>query len=104
MAVTIIVLHNQSLLDVAIQHTGSVDNAFAIAKENGLAVSDVLTPGTELIIPNPIENDSAVLNYYSAKEVQPATALTEIINEEIRQRGIGYMQIGRSFKVSKVNE
>ena len=98
------VLHNQSLLDFAIQHTGSVDNAFAIAKENGLAVSDVLTPGTELIIPESIENDSAVLNYYVAKKVQPATALTAVVNEDIRQRGIGYMQIGRSFKVSKSNE
>ena len=98
MAVTI-VLHNQSLLDIAIQHTGSVANVFLIAQANGLAVSDELVAGSELTIPD-VENNNDILNYYSSRAIQPATALTEIVTEIVRQRGIGYMQIGKTFKVS----
>ena len=95
-----IVLHNQSLLDIAIQHTGNVLNAFLIAQANGLAVSDELSTGQILIIPETVENNNDILNYYSSRAIQPATALTEIVTEIVRQRGIGYMQIGKTFKVS----
>jgi len=45
------VLSMQTLLDVSVSATGIVDNAFAIAKANSISVTDVLAPGTELIIP-----------------------------------------------------
>lgn len=98
---TAIVLHNQSLLDIAIQHTGSVSNVFLIAQANGLAVSDELVAGSELTIPD-VENNNDILNYYSSRAIQPATAITTIIddNTEPSLEGIGYWIIGDDNIVS----
>lgn len=94
----IIVLHNQSILDIAIQHTGSVFNAFAIAFANGFSVSEILVSGTTLIIPDEIKKNEDIFNYYTAKGVKPATSLTDL--ESITEhRGIGWMKVGSSFKV-----
>lgn len=95
----IIVLHNQSLLDVAILHTGSVENAFAIAVANGLSVSSTLSAGTILRNPNDVKKDNDVLHYYTTKDLQPATAITRTVVLP-KGRGIGWMQIGNDFKVS----
>ena len=97
-----IVLHNQSLLDVAIQHTGDVSNAFLIAKENSLAVSDYIVAGYELIIPNGVAFNRDILNYYNSKKIKPATDITDAGTGDTPEKlgGIGYMEIGRNFKVS----
>ena len=92
------ILHNQSLLDIAIQHTGDVSNAFLIAKENSLAVSDFLVAGYELVIPNGASFNRDILNYYNAKQIRPATATTDD-NIIPQLKGIGYMKIGGNFKV-----
>ncbi len=96
------VLHNQSLLDIAIQWTGSVANVFLIAQANGLAVSDEITPGTDLIIPDTVVLDTDIKNYYTSRAIQPATALTTIIddNTEPSPEGIGYWIIGDDNIVS----
>ena len=98
----ITVLHNQSLLDIAVQYTGTIENAFKIAVANGLSLTDELQPGAQLIIPADAEMNNDVVNYFSAKGIQPATGLTEndLLIEQTVQRGIGYMQIGKTFKVS----
>ncbi len=98
----ITVLNNQSLLDIAVQYTGTIENAFKIAVANGLSLTDDLEPGAQLIIPADVEMNSDVVNYFSAKGVQPATGLTEndLLIAQTVQRGIGYMQIGKTFKVS----
>lgn len=94
MAVT--VLHNQSLLDVAIQATGKAENAILIAVANNISITDDLEPGTELIIPD-VPMDLDVIAYYRAKNIQPATALkTEEINYP---EGINYWEIEKNFKV-----
>lgn len=95
----ITVLNRQSLLDIAIQHTGSVFSAFEIATANGLAVSETVEPGTILILPE-IEKNTDILNYYGAKKIQPATALQDlkIIEEKL---GIGWMKVGNTFKVGE---
>ena len=97
-----IVLHNQSLLDFAIQHTGSVANVFLIAQANGLAVSDELVAGSELTIPDTVVLDTDIKNYYTSRAIQPATALTTIIddNTEPSPEGIGYWIIGDDNIVS----
>ena len=96
------VLHNQSLLDFAIQHTGNVLNAYAIAKENGLAVSDELETGMVLFIPETVK-DPDILSYYQAKGIKPATAITNFIGDgspEPQLEGIGYWIIGDDNIVS----
>lgn len=96
-----IILNNQSILDIAIQHTGTVENCFAIAVANGISVSDILTAGLPVEIPDDLPKNTDVLNYYNAKKIQPATGTTTEQNNEIPLlKGIGYMQIGNSFKTS----
>ena len=98
----ITVLNNQSLLDIAVQYTGTIENAFKIAVANGLSLTDELEPGEQLIIPADEEMNNDVVSYFSAKGIQPATGLTEndLLIAQTVQRGIGYMQIGKTFKVS----
>lgn len=97
----VIVLNNQSILDVSIQHTGTVENSFAIAIANGLSVSNQLTSGISIEIPDDLQKNNDVLNYYTAKQIQPASGLTIEQNSEIPTlKGIGYMQIGTTFKAS----
>ncbi len=94
MAVT--VLHNQSLLDIAIQATGKAENAIFIAVANNISITDDLEPGSELIIPE-VPMDLDVIAYYKAKDIQPATAIkTEDINYP---EGINYWEIEKSFKI-----
>ncbi|MEC3875928.1 hypothetical protein [Chryseobacterium salviniae] len=94
---TITVLHNQSLLDIAIQHTGSVFNAFSLAAANDLAISDSLLPGSKIFIPETIEITTDIANYYSSKALQPATAYQE--NEFTERLGIGWFKVGQTFKI-----
>ena len=95
----ITILHNQSLLDIAVQHTGAVEHTFALAVANGLSLTDDLPAGTEIKLPDSVNKDSDVLNYYSAKRLQPATAVI-LPPEEERLEGIGYWIIQTDFKVS----
>ncbi|MGV4413879.1 hypothetical protein [Chryseobacterium sp. T1] len=95
----ITILHKQSLLDIAIQHTGNATNAYAIARANGLGVSDLLEPGAVLIIPDDIEKDMDIVNYYSAKGIQPATSITTGGEAEEQLEGISYWIINQDFIV-----
>ena len=93
------VLPLQSLLDITIQHTGAVENTFAVAVANGLSLTDDLPAGTEIKLPDSVNKDSDVLNYYTAKRLQPATAVI-LPPEAERLEGIGYWVIQTDFKVS----
>ena len=95
---TITALNNQSFQDISIQHTGSVFNAFKIAVANGVAVSDSPVPGEIYLIPETVENNNDVLNYFRAKNIQPATALQNL-NLLIERRGIGWMRVESTFIV-----
>jgi len=95
---TVKILHNQSILDIAVQHTGSVFNAFAIATANDMAVSEILTAGNSILIPDNVNNDESILNYYNAKNIKPATSLKDV-QSVIEYKGIGYMIVEDNFKV-----
>lgn len=69
------VLSLQSIYDISIQYTGTVDNAFAIAKANQRSISDELTTSEVLIVPDSLVKDVKVLQYYKARNIVPATAL-----------------------------
>jgi hypothetical protein len=94
------ILHNQSILDMAIQHTGTVENSFAIAISNGISISDALSAGLTLDVPDSIQKNTDVYEYFTVKEIKPATAKTEENTEIPTLKGIGYMRIGGDFKVS----
>ncbi|HAO08212.1 MAG TPA: hypothetical protein DCQ50_14780 [Chryseobacterium sp.] len=95
----ITVLHNQSVLDIAIQHTGSVLNAFSIAAANNMAVSDTLIAGSALLIPETVTNDADIYRLFKDNNLRPATSIsdTSVIPSG---KGLGWMQIKNNFKVS----
>ena len=97
---TVKILHNQSLFDISTQHTGSAENAFQIAKENGISVTQIVVAGNELIIPSELQKKSEILNYYSAKRIMPATDYITVEQQEDELAGIGIWIIGKNFKVS----
>ena len=96
----IIVLSNQSFMDIALQHTGSVYNAFEIAVANGMAVSESPVSGSSITIPDDIAKNDDVLSYFKSNGIRPATGSTDeaLILE---RRGIGWMKISKTFKVDK---
>lgn len=97
---TVTVLNNQSLLDLATQTTGEPTNAIFIAQANGIAISDEVKAGAELTIPKLILNDD-IKRYYEANKILPATALTQQQKDEvIGCEGIGCWAIEVDFVVS----
>lgn len=48
---TITVLHNQSLLDLALQHTGTIESVFEMAEANALNITDDVRAGKTLVVP-----------------------------------------------------
>lgn len=70
------VLNNQSLLDIAIQETGIAANLLKIAMANDLVPTEPIAPGSIVTIPEDIEKDDQIVNYYKANSLRPATELT----------------------------
>lgn len=99
MTITIAVLHNQTLFDFSIQHTGNVTNAFIIAKANNISITTVLIAGASLAIPDSITSDVDIRNYYKSKAIQPATDITETGEPGETPEGISYWILNKNFIV-----
>jgi hypothetical protein len=67
------VLSGQSLFDIAVQYTGIANTAIDIAKANGIDVTDKLTAGMTVVIPENIATDRQTVDYYTARNITPAT-------------------------------
>ncbi|OPB87802.1 hypothetical protein [Elizabethkingia occulta] len=92
-----IVLHNQSLLDIALQATGDAANAIQMAFVNGISITDALEPGTGITKTESPDNTD-IKNYYAAKSIQPATVN---YNEKINYpEGIDFWEIEGNFVIS----
>ena len=95
---TITVLHNQSLLDLALQHTGTIESIFELAVLNEKSVTDDMVAGASLLIGEISNKD--ILNYYTAKSIQPDTAFTKADKQVLeRLEGISIWAINLDFVV-----
>ena len=63
---------NQNLWDIALQELGTIEAAYDIAELNNIAISDSLTPGSELLIPSE-PTDNSMLTWMKLNKIQPAT-------------------------------
>ena len=99
---TITVLHNQSLLDLALQHTGTIESIFEFAEANSLNITDDVVAGNTLVLSAETFTNKDILSYYTAKKLQPATAFTKA-DEQVFERleGISIWAINLDFVVSK---
>lgn len=98
----ITVLHNQSLLDLALQHTGTIESIFEFAEANALNITDDVQAGKTLVLPAEVFTNKDILGYYTAKNLQPATAFSKE-DEQVfeRQEGISVWAINLDFIVTK---
>lgn len=94
-----IVTNNQSLLDVAIQHSGSAEAAFDTALQNGISLTDDLDTGETLELPTAANRD--IRQYYAVGGHRPATAVTVSDKEEASAagEGIDFWAIGFDFVI-----
>ncbi|MGV0830335.1 hypothetical protein ACTS9C_16030 [Empedobacter brevis] len=94
------ILHNQTLLDIAIQQYGSATMAIDLAIENNLSLTDNNEVGTPLITETKDVETRLIAEYFQNKGLKPATQLTEEINVFVpSELGIGKMRVGSTFKV-----
>ncbi|MDM1557050.1 hypothetical protein HX126_21070 [Chryseobacterium indologenes] len=93
------VLHNQSLLDIAIQYTGNVGNSVYIAMSNGLSASEQLIPGMVMKIPDDLVIEKTMVDYFKIRQHPPIA--TKSSNEvQIKPlSGINYWEIESTFEV-----
>lgn len=73
------VLEGQTIFDVAIQECGSAEAGYDLAMLNGISVTDDLTAGQELLVPE--ATNKQIKAYYSQKNIKPATAYREDVTE-----------------------
>jgi len=92
------VLNGQSLFDIAIQHCGDTKAAFAIAEMNGLSVTDQLTVGQDVEIPDPYDRD--VVGYFASRGINPATAINADVFDSVEDEGLDYWILEVDFIVS----
>lgn len=99
---TITVLHNQSLLDLALQHTGTIESIFEFAEANALNITDDVVAGRTLVLSAETFTNKDILAYYTAKNLQPATAFTKK-DEQVAKRpeGISIWAINLDFIVTQ---
>ena len=98
---TITALHNQSLLDLALQHTGTIESVFELAEANALNITDDVQAGVPLYLGEGLGVRNEILSYYTAKNLKPATAFTKE-DEQVFERleGISIWAINLDFVVS----
>ena len=96
------VLHNQSLLDLALQHTGTIESIFEMAGANALNITDDVVAGNTLVLPAEAFTNKDILGYYTAKNIQPATAFSKE-DEQVFERldGISIWAINLDFVVTQ---
>lgn len=96
------VLHNQSLLDLALQHTGSIESVFELAGANTLNITDDVVAGKTLVLPAEAFSNKDILGYYTAKNLQPATAFSKE-DEQVFERleGISIWAINLDFVITQ---
>ena len=99
---TITVLHNQSLLDLALQHTGTMESVFEFAEANTINITDDVQVGKTLVLPAEAFSNKDILGYYTAKNLQPATAFSKE-DEQVFERleGISIWAINLDFVVTQ---
>lgn len=96
----ITVLHNQSLLDVAIRHCGTAEAVVDIAILNNISITADLIPGQLITLPVKDYGFQEVVNFFSVNKVDPATALSENdISLLEGQSGIDFWIIETNFIV-----
>ena len=74
MAKTITAKANQSMLNVVLEATGTLDGALDFCVANDVSITDNPVPGTVYTVPDGIATDAAVLKYFKDNNIVPGNA------------------------------
>ena len=96
---TVSIKPHQCLLDISMQQKGSIGALFDLAVVNDRSITDDLTSGSTLLIPDTEIADRRVFQLFRDESVVPANAFTAD-DEAAIKGGIGYMGIQVDFRVS----
>ncbi len=88
---TEIVKPGQTVWDMAMEKTGTIETAFEIAEMNNISPTGILAAGTVLIVPE--VQVSEVVEYLRVNEITPASY------ESSPPTGIGIGAIGDDFNI-----
>jgi hypothetical protein len=91
------VLNRQSLPDIAVQVSGSIEAAFEIAAVNEIDVTDELTAKAHLSVPSILNKQ--ITEYFRVNLLTPATGLSPA-DETLFDEGIEYWEIEFDFTIS----
>jgi hypothetical protein len=90
----IILKKQQNNLDFVTQHSGTLEGLFDMALRNSISITETIAPGTALKVQ---ATDEGVVDHFKKRKID----VTSIeASNAVQPGGIGYMQIGTSFKVS----
>lgn len=96
---TVNVKPHQCLLDISIQEKGGIGALFDFAVVNGRSITDDLTSGGTLLVPDTALINKRIFQLYEDESVIPANAYTADDDAAIKG-GVGYMGIQVDFRVS----
>lgn len=89
-----LVENNQTLFDVALNATGSIENIMTIALANNISICDMPIVGNSPILPANISNNKNTLHYLQQNNITIAT------RGSLFKNGIGYWRIGLDFLIA----
>jgi len=91
-----IIESGQSLLDIAVQHCGSVEAALTIAIANGISITEAVAAGGELAVADAV--NKSVVNLFAISKTNPATAITQTeALSTIADEGVEFWAIEEDF-------
>lgn len=100
MMIEAIVLCRQSLLDMVLQHTGSLENALVVAQLNNLEMEQELKAGSIINIPQELVSKGDIASYYKSNTIHPATYISDQdTSQASKDEGIDYWAIELDFIV-----
>jgi hypothetical protein len=85
---------NQSLQDLSVMMTGTIEAMFEVAAGNNSGITDDPVLGTDYALPSTSVTDAATLQYLRQNGIVIGTMSNGI------GTGIGYWKIGSTFKIA----
>ncbi len=77
---TVTVQSGQTFFDIVLMACGTMQGCMAIAAANDLSISDEVTPGQEIVIPDGVAADFAVLKYYKDHKIIVGTKVVVYVS------------------------
>lgn len=91
-----IVRNNQTILDVCIEQTGSLESIFELALLNNISITEALENGQELNTELPVK-ELEIVQHYKSNDISPATGST--LYQISLLEGINYWMVQGDFIV-----